>query len=78
MYIHIFLCVIGFLIKFSLGWNMSMESLVYLGFEDGASHHTQNMDSSAWVIYSPEGQLMSSSGVHLEPSMNNVVGIALL
>jgi hypothetical protein len=31
------------------------------------------MASTAWVIYSPEGQLVSSGGIRLEPSMNNVV-----
>jgi ribonuclease HI len=51
---------------------MTMESSIYLGFTDDASRHTRNMASSAWVIYSPEGQLMSSGGVHLDPSTNNV------
>jgi hypothetical protein len=31
------------------------------------------MASTTWVIYSLEGQLVSSKGVCLEPSMNNVV-----
>jgi hypothetical protein len=52
---------------------MSMESSVYLGFIDDAIHHTHNMVSTAWVIYSPKGQLVSSGGICLEPSMNNVV-----
>jgi ribonuclease HI len=51
---------------------MSTESLVYLGFTDGASCHTQNLASASWVFYSPEGQLVSSGGVCLGPSMNNV------
>jgi ribonuclease HI len=51
---------------------MSTESSVYLGFTDGASHHTQNLASTAWVVYSPEGLLVSSGGVCLGPSMNNV------
>jgi ribonuclease HI len=51
---------------------MSTESLVYLGFTDGASRHTQNLASFAWVIYSPEGLLVSSGGVCLGPSTNNV------
>jgi ribonuclease HI len=51
---------------------MSTESSVYLGFVDGASHHTRNLASSAWVIYSPEGLLVSSGGICLGPSMNNV------
>jgi hypothetical protein len=51
---------------------MSIESSVYLGFTDDAIHHTQNLASSTWVIYSPKGQLMSLDGVCLEPLMNNV------
>ena len=55
-----------------IGWYMSMESSKYLGFVDGASHHTQKLASSTWVIYTPKGQLMSSIGVCLQPSSNNV------
>jgi ribonuclease HI len=61
------------LIEFSLGWWMSTESSVYLGFADRAIRHTQNLAYATWVIYSPEGLLVSSSGVCLEPSTNNVV-----
>ena len=49
-----------------------MESSVYIGFADGASHHTQNIASAAWVIYTPTGQVLSSEGVCLRPSSNNV------
>ena len=52
---------------------MSIESLIYLGFVDDASRHTRNMASTAWVIYSPEHQLVSWGGVRLEPSTNNVI-----
>jgi ribonuclease HI len=55
-----------------------MESSVYLGFMDGASRHTRNMASAAWVIYSPEGQLVSSGGVRLEPSTNNVAEYSVI
>jgi ribonuclease HI len=51
---------------------MSTKSAVYLGFADGAIHHTWNLDSATWVVYSPEGLLVSSGGVCLGPSMNNV------
>jgi hypothetical protein len=68
----------GFLIEFPLGWKMSTESLVFLGFTDGASHHTQNVASVAWVIYSPDEQLVSSGGICLEPSMNNVVEYSIV
>jgi ribonuclease HI len=49
-----------------------MKSSVYLGFTDGANHQTWNLASTAWVIYSPEVLLVSSRGVCLGPSTNNV------
>jgi hypothetical protein len=78
IFFFLFFCVTSFLIEFPLGWKMSMESLVFLGFTDGVSHHTQNVASVAWVIYSPEGQLVSSGGVCLEPSMNNVAEYSVI
>ena len=51
---------------------MSMDSFVYIGFTNGASHHTQNSSLAAWVIYTPTGQVLSSEGVFLWPSSNNV------
>ena len=50
-----------------------MESSAYIGFADGASRHTQNSASAAWVIYTPTGQVLSSGGTCLRPSSNNVV-----
>jgi hypothetical protein len=73
VYIYLFPCVIGLLIEFSLGWKMSTESSVYVGFANGASRHTWNLASVALVVYSPEGQLVSPGGICLGPSMNNVV-----
>ena len=49
-----------------------MESSAYIGFADGASRHTQNSSSAAWVIYTPTGQVLSSGGICLRPSSNNV------
>jgi ribonuclease HI len=49
-----------------------MESSIYLGFIDGAIRHTQNLASATWVFYSAKGLLVSSSGVFLGPSTNNV------
>ena len=49
-----------------------MESFTYIGFMDGASHHTQHSASTAWVIYTPMGQVLSSGGVCLQPSSKNV------
>jgi ribonuclease HI len=64
--------IFSLLIVFSLCWQMSTESSVYLRFANGASRHTQNLASPAWVVYSLEGLPVSSSGACLEPSMNNV------
>ena len=44
----------------------------FVGFANGASHHTFNLASAAWVIYSPSGQLVASGGAFLGPSTNNV------
>ena len=49
-----------------------MESFIYMGFADGASHHTQKSTSAAWVIYALTGQVLSSGGICLRPSLNNV------
>jgi hypothetical protein len=47
---------------------MSMDSVGFVGFADGASHHTQNIASAAWVIYSPPiGQLAFLGGACLGP-----------
>ena len=57
---------------------MSTESSVYVGSADGASRHTQNSSLAAWVIYTPTGQVLSSRGVCLWPSSNNVVAYSAL
>ena len=49
-----------------------MEFSTYIGFADGASYHTQNLALAAWVIYTPTGQVLSSGGICLRPSSNNV------
>ena len=63
----------GLLISFRFLWQMPMESSTYIRFADGASHHTQNLASAAWVIYTPMGQVLFLGGVCLRPSSNNVV-----
>ena len=55
-----------------------MESFVYIGFADGARCHTQNLASAAWVIYTPTGQVLSSGGVCLRPSSNNVAQYSVI
>ena len=51
---------------------MSIEFLVHVGYANGASCHTQNLSSTTWVIYTPTGQVLSSRGVCLQPSSNNI------
>ena len=49
-----------------------MESSIYIRFTDSASRHTQNSALAAWVMYTPTGQVLSSGGICLQPSSNNV------
>ena len=49
-----------------------MSSEMYVGFADGASCHTCNLASAAWVMYSPSGQLVAAGGACLGPTSNNV------
>ena len=51
---------------------MLADSFIYVGFIDGVIHHTQNLASVSWVIYTPTGQVLSSRGICLSPSSNNV------
>jgi ribonuclease HI len=51
---------------------MSSESEVFIGYADGASQHTQRLASVAWVIFTPRGQLLSSEGISLGDTTNNV------
>jgi ribonuclease HI len=52
---------------------MSSESEVFVGYADGAIRHTQRLASAAWVIFTPQGQLLSSGGICLGNTTNNVV-----
>ena len=49
-----------------------MSSKRYIGFADGTSHHTCNLASATWVIYSPSRQLVALGGACLGPATNNV------
>ena len=49
-----------------------MSSEMYIGFTDGAIHHTCNLASATWVIYSPLGQLVAMGGACLGPASNNI------
>jgi ribonuclease HI len=64
---------VSFLMTFFSLWQMSSESEVFVGFADGASRHTRRLASAAWVIFTPQGQLLSSGGICLGNATNNVV-----
>jgi ribonuclease HI len=51
---------------------MSSESEVFIGYVDGASRHTWKLASTTWVIFTPQGQLLSSGGIFLGDTTNNV------
>ena len=55
-----------------------MESSIYIGFTDGASHHTQHLASTSWVIYTLMCQVLSLGGVCLWPSSNNVAKYSVI
>jgi ribonuclease HI len=46
--------------------------MAYYGFADGASRHTRNLASAAWVVYSPSGELFFSGARCLGSATNNV------
>jgi ribonuclease HI len=52
---------------------MSSDSEVFIGYADSASRHTRRLASAAWVIFTPQGQLLSSGGIFLGDTKNNVV-----
>jgi ribonuclease HI len=51
---------------------MSSDSEVFVGYIDGSSWHMQRISFTAWVIFSPQGQLLSSGGIYLGDTTNNV------
>ena len=57
---------------------MLMESSTYIGFADSASRHSQHSASAPWVIYTPMSQVLSSTGVCLRPSPNDVAEYSVI
>ena len=45
----------------------------FYGFTNGACRHTLNLSSTAWVLYSPTYNLVSSGAVCISPTTNNIV-----
>jgi ribonuclease HI len=52
---------------------MSSDSEVFIVYADGASRHMRSLASTAWLIFSPQGQLLSSGGICLGDTTNNVI-----
>ena len=44
----------------------------FYGFADGAFHHTLNLTSAAWVLYSPAEDLVSLGAICIGPATNNI------
>ena len=44
----------------------------FYGFVDSSFHHTLNLTSDAWVLYSPAEDLVSSGAVCIGPATNNI------
>ena len=63
-------CVLGKPAYIVLCLNGQMTT--YSGFADGASRYTMNLASTAWVLYSPTDDLVSSGGTCLSPATNNL------
>jgi ribonuclease HI len=51
---------------------MSSDSEVFVGYVDSASRHMRRLASTTWVIFTPQGQLLSSGGICLGDTTNNV------
>jgi ribonuclease HI len=49
---------------------MSSESEVFIVFADGASQHTRRLASTDCVIFTPQGQFLSSGGIYLGDTTN--------
>ena len=47
--------------------------MAFYGFVNGAFCHTLNLASTAWVLYSPAKDLVSSGVVCLGPTTNNII-----
>lgn len=47
--------------------------MAYYGFTNGASRHTRNLASAAWMIYAPFDDLIILGGRCVGPATNNIV-----
>jgi hypothetical protein len=51
---------------------------VFIGFADDTSQHTRRFASASWVIFTPQGQLLSSRGICLGDATNNVAEYSIV
>jgi hypothetical protein len=54
-------------------FQMDPSSCFYIGYVDGASHHSRNLASTAWALFTPMHTLIHSSGVCVGSATNNQV-----
>ena len=52
--------------------------MAFYGFADGACHHTLNLASATWVLYSPAEDLVSSGAVCIGPTTKNIAEYELV
>ena len=58
--------------EFDFLWQVILDVMSHFGFTDGASRHTRNLASAAWVLHHPSGQLLVSRGVCIGPASSNI------
>ena len=63
--------VLSFGVRICL-YHVLVMQMAFYGFANGACHHTLNLASTAWVIYSPAEDLVSLGVVCLGPATNNI------
>ena len=54
-------------------YHVLVMQMAFYGFVDGACHHTLNLASTTWVLYSPAEDFVSSGAVCIGPATNNIV-----
>ena len=57
---------------------MSESSKPFVGYDDGASHSTQNLSSVVWAIFAPNDELVSFQWICIGRSKNNIVEYSAL
>ena len=50
-----------------------VDRMAFYGFPDGTFHHTLNLASAAWVLYSLAHDIISSGAVCIGPTTKNIV-----